>query len=403
MIDALPMPVYTTDPQGRITHFNPASIEFSGRTPQVGSDQWSITAKLYRADGSFLPHEQGPMAIALKQDLAIYGGIEAIAERPDGTRRWFTPYPSPLHDVDGNLVGGINMLVDITERKRDEQAVQAAHARAESQRRLYEAILDHTPDLAYMFDLDHRFMYANAILLKMWGKTWDEAIGRTCLELGYPEWHAAMHDREIDQVIETRLPVRGQVPFAGTFGERIYEYLFVPVIGPQGEVEAVAGTTRDVTDQNEIERNLRADEERKSFLLALGDAIRAEQDPEAVQRVACEALGRYFGCERVYFTEINEDDGYALVRSDYHREGQPSAAGRYALAGREEFIAGLHSGQPVVIDDVANAPLPDALRAILEPLDIRSAAAALLVRDDKLGWALIAARGARHERNPGQV
>ncbi|HET7556979.1 MAG TPA: GAF domain-containing protein, partial [Rhodanobacteraceae bacterium] len=122
-----------------------------------------------------------------------------------------------------------------------------------------------------------------------------------------------------------------------------------------------------------------------------------------MQRVACEALGRYFGCERVYFTEINEDDGYALVRSDYHREGQPSAAGRYALAGMEEFIAGLHSGQPVVIDDVANAPLPDALRAILEPLDIRSAAAALLVREDKLGWALIAAYGARHEWNPGQV
>lgn len=403
MIDALPMPVYTTDPQGRIAHFNPASIEFAGRTPKLGSDQWSIADKLYRADGSSLPHEQAPMAIALKQDLAIYGGIEVIAERPDGTRRWFTPYPSPLHDAQGQLIGGINMLVDITGRKRDEQALQAAHARTESMRRLYEAILDHTPDLAYMFDLDHRFMYANAILLKMWGKTWDEAIGKTCLELDYPEWTAAKLDREIDQVIETRLPVRSQVPFTGTFGPRVYDYVFVPVIGPHGEVEAVAGTTRDITDQQDIERNLRANEERKSFLLALGDAIRAETNPQDVQRIACEALGRYFGCERVYFTEIKEDEGYALVRSDYHRDGQSSAAGRYELAGMQDFIGGLRSGAPVVIDDVANAPLPDSLRAMLEPLGIRSAAAALLVREGTLSWALIAAYSSAREWAPGQV
>src|SRR5690348_4691360 len=404
MIDALPMPVYTTDREGRITHFNPASVRFSGRTPQVGSDQWSVGWKLYRADGSFLPHDQCPMAVVLKQDLAIYGGIEAIAERPDGTRRWFTPYPSPLHDAQGKLIGGINMLVDITERKRQEQALLDVHARAEGQRRLYEAILDNTPDLAYIFDLDHRFAYANDMLLKTLGKSGSEAIGKTFLELGYPEWEAAMHDREIEQVIATKLPVRGEVPFTtSTFGERIHDYIFVPVIGPHGEVEAVAGTTRDATEQKDIERTLRADEERKTFLLALGDAMRTERDPQIVQRIACGALGRHFGCERVYFAELEEEKGHALVRSDYHRNDQPSAAGRYELAGMEDFIAGLRSSEPLVINDVASEPLPDSLRAMLEPLDIRSAAAALLVRDGKLTWALIAAYGAGHEWTEGQV
>ncbi|HET9835954.1 MAG TPA: PAS domain S-box protein, partial [Rhodanobacteraceae bacterium] len=284
MIDALPMPVYTTDSEGRITHFNPASVEFAGRTPTLGSDEWSVNLKLYRADGSFLPHDLCPMALALKQDRPIFGGIEAMAERPDGTRRWFTPYPTPLHDEHGKLVGGINMLVDISERKRQEQALQHAHLRTEGQRRLYEAILDNTPDLAYIFDLEHRFTYANAILLKIWGKSWDEAIGKTCWELGYPDWQSALHDREIDQVIATKLPVRGQVPFTGTFGERTYEYLFVPVLDHNGEVEAVAGTTRDISDQKETERNLRAEEERKSFLLKLADTLRNLRDPDEVQR-----------------------------------------------------------------------------------------------------------------------
>lgn len=128
--------------------------------------------------------------------------------------------------------------------------------------RLYEAILSTTPDLVYVFDLDHRFVYANGALLAMWGKTWDEAIGKTCLELGYEPWHAAMHDAEIDEVIGKKHAVRGEVPFDGTNGKRIYDYIFVPVFDADGGVEAVAGTTRDVTDRKrgEEQRALLADE-----------------------------------------------------------------------------------------------------------------------------------------------
>jgi PAS domain S-box-containing protein len=127
--------------------------------------------------------------------------------------------------------------------------------------RLYEAVLSSTPDLIYIFDRDHRFIYANQALLSMWGKSWEEARERTCLELGYEPWHAAMHDREIEQVVATRLPVRGEVPFAGTNGRRIYDYIFVPVIGADGHVEAVAGTTRDVTERQGMEAALRSSEE----------------------------------------------------------------------------------------------------------------------------------------------
>ena len=90
-------------------------------------------------------------------------------------------------------------------------------------------------DLIYVFDLEGRFTYANEALLSLWRRTWDDAIGKTCLELGYPPEHAAMHDREIRQVIETRQPVRGEVPFEGAHGLRIYEYIFVPVIGADGQ------------------------------------------------------------------------------------------------------------------------------------------------------------------------
>jgi PAS domain S-box-containing protein len=123
MVDALPAAIYTTDAQGRITHFNPASVTFTGRTPELGTDRWCVSWKLYYPDGTPMPHGECPMAIALKEGR-IVNGTEAILERPDGTRRWFTPYPTPLRDATGRIVGGINMLVDITERKQAEQRRQ---------------------------------------------------------------------------------------------------------------------------------------------------------------------------------------------------------------------------------------------------------------------------------------
>lgn len=120
IINALPAAVYTTDAAGRITHFNPAAVALSGRTPELGSDQWCVSWKLHRPDGTPLPHEECPMAVALRERRPVRGE-EAIAERPDGTRVWFEASPTPLFDDVGDLVGGINMLVDITGRRRTEQ------------------------------------------------------------------------------------------------------------------------------------------------------------------------------------------------------------------------------------------------------------------------------------------
>lgn len=118
LLEALPAAVYTTDAEGRITFYNRASVELAGQTPQLG-DMWCVTWRLLNTDESPLPHDQCPMAVALKENRPIRG-VEAIAERPDGTRVPFIPYPTPLHDADGKLVGAINMLVDITERKQAE-------------------------------------------------------------------------------------------------------------------------------------------------------------------------------------------------------------------------------------------------------------------------------------------
>jgi PAS domain S-box-containing protein len=151
-----------------------------------------------------------------------------------------------------------HFLVMAWDRQEAERNVAYVTADSERRRRLYETILSNTPDLAYVFDLEHRFVYANEVLLKMWGKTWDEAIGKSFIELGYEPGHAEMHDREIEHVKASKQPIRGEVPFDGAFGRRTYDYIFVPVLGPDGEVEAIAGTTRDITERKRAEEELTA-------------------------------------------------------------------------------------------------------------------------------------------------
>jgi PAS domain S-box-containing protein len=156
-----------------------------------------------------------------------------------------------------------------SERAANAEKLDSLAATSEQRRRLYETFLENSPDLAYVFDLNHRFTYANKVLLNMWGKSWEDAIGKNCLELGYEPWHAAMHDREIDEIIRTKQAIRGEVPFAGAYGRRIYEYILVPVLAPDGEVEAIAGTTRDVTERKQAEEGLRDANRRKDEFLAM--------------------------------------------------------------------------------------------------------------------------------------
>ena len=136
VLDALPVPVYTTDAEGAVTYWNRACVQFAGRQPQLGKDRWCVTWQLYTMEGVPLPHDQCPMAKAIQERRAIRGEV-AIAMRPDSSRVAFTPYPTPLFDDDGALTGGVNLLVDMSE----EQA-EALNRQAERCRRLSRATHD---------------------------------------------------------------------------------------------------------------------------------------------------------------------------------------------------------------------------------------------------------------------
>jgi PAS domain S-box-containing protein len=155
----------------------------------------------------------------------------------------------PVLDEAGNVTEWIGLASNITDRKKTEQELMQLIEETARQQRMYETITGNTPDLVYVFDLDGRISYANEALLKMWGRSKEESFGKSLIELGYEPWHAAMHEREIAHISKAHEIVRGEVAFPhATLGKRTYDYILVPVFDADGNVSAVAGTTRDITE-----------------------------------------------------------------------------------------------------------------------------------------------------------
>ncbi|OLY94299.1 hypothetical protein BUE76_22230 [Cnuella takakiae] len=213
----------------------------------------------------------------------------------------YQPYYSDGSDIP---TGVFTISHDVTEQviaqKKtldSEAALHASKEETERQKRIYETITSNTPDLIYVFDLNYRFTYVNEALLTMWGKTWNEAIGKGLPENGYEPWHTEMHHREIDQVVATKKPVRGEVHFPhATLGKRLYDYIFVPVLDQNGEVEAVAGTTRDITEIKQAEEVIRKSEiQLRTMILQAPVAMCILRGPTHVIDIANEAMINLWG------------------------------------------------------------------------------------------------------------
>jgi PAS domain S-box-containing protein len=136
LLDALPVPVYVVDAEGLVTYWNKACIAFAGREPELGRDRWCVTWKIYTPSDEHLPHDRCPMAVAIREGREVRSEV-AIAMRPDGSRKAFIPYPTPLFDDQGKLTGAINLLIDVS----DKQAT-ALKEQAERCNRLAAAICD---------------------------------------------------------------------------------------------------------------------------------------------------------------------------------------------------------------------------------------------------------------------
>ncbi|HEX5957202.1 MAG TPA: PAS domain S-box protein [Hyphomicrobiaceae bacterium] len=244
LLSALPAAIYLTDAAGRITFYNAAAAQLWGYAPELGSQAFSGSHRLYWADGTPMRHDECPMAVALKTGKPLRG-MEAVTERPDGTRVPFMAYPTPIRDRAGNLVGAINMLVDVTEQKAFEQAL-----RSQAQ---FAAIVETSCDAIACKDLDGILTSWNQAAARIFGYTAEEMIGSSTRTLIPPE-----RQQEEDEILER---VRR--------GERVEHYETVrvrkdgvlvdislsvsPIKDARGKVIGASKIARDITERKQAQ------------------------------------------------------------------------------------------------------------------------------------------------------
>src|SRR5215218_1226376 len=144
LLEKLPAGAYTCDPEGLITYYNQHAVHLWGRAPKLNDpvDRFCGSFRLFSPDGSQIAHDRCWMALALKTNEG-YNEREIVIERPDGRRLTALAHANPIHDESGNLIGAVNVLVDISERKRAEEELRTVREAERSRiaRDLHDGVL----------------------------------------------------------------------------------------------------------------------------------------------------------------------------------------------------------------------------------------------------------------------
>ncbi|MBV1796775.1 PAS domain-containing protein [Siccirubricoccus sp. G192] len=245
LTEALGVAIYTTDTEGRLTRYNEAAATLWGWHPPLGDARWCGSWRLYWPDGRPMPHEACPMATALHEGRPVRG-TEAVAERPDGTRVPFVPYPTPLFDEAGRLTGAVNVLVDISERKSAELALAGSEA-------WLRTVFETTPECIKLVAPDGTLLRMNQAGLRMIeAGAPAEVEGRSALDLIAPEHRA---EWQANHARVCKGEARGwEFDVIGLRGARHrMETRAAPLPLPDGRLAQLA-ITRDVTARHEAER-----------------------------------------------------------------------------------------------------------------------------------------------------
>lgn len=257
MLDAFGLPVYATDAEGLILQYNEQAAALWGRRPEVGKDMWCGSWRIFSTEGAPVPLDACPMAITLRENRPIHDE-EIIVERPDGSRRRIRPYPSPLRDESGKLVGAVNILLDVTDQRRGEEALARL-----------AAIVTSSQDAIVAKDLNGIVTAWNSGAESMFGYSAAEAVGQS-IRLIIPNYRQDEEDRVLESIRRGERVEHFETVRRRKDGTEIPISLTVsPVKTASGQIIGASKIARDISERKKAEAALRQAQEMKDHFLSL--------------------------------------------------------------------------------------------------------------------------------------
>jgi len=285
LLEKLPVGAYTCDPAGLITYYNRYAVQLWGRAPKLNHpvDRFCGSYKLYTTDGSPIAHDQCWMARALALNKE-FDGEEIVVEREDGTRLTALAHATPLRDETGKVIGAVNILIDISDRKQAEEALTRL-----------AAIVESSGDAIIGAGLDGIILTWNAGASRLYGYTAPEMLGKSISLLAPPdrkdEWKEIFqrfgergHEGQFDSVRVAKN------------GRRIDVSLTVsPIRNRSGRIVGVSAIARDITVRRLTDAAIQYSEKRYRLLLEATASVVWHTDPEGGFAVDQPAWARFTG------------------------------------------------------------------------------------------------------------
>ena len=182
---------------------------------------------------------------------------------------WYLAQLTPYRTMDDHIDGVVITFMDFTERKQGEVELARITAESQQQTRFFHTILSNIFDYTYAFDKNGRFLYSNKSHSDLLQLLPQEIVGKNFFDLEFPPQLADKLHKQIQQVFETKMRIKDETSFTRPDGHRgCYEYIFSPVIGEDGEVELIAGSSRDITEHQQNEKALQEADRRKDIFMA---------------------------------------------------------------------------------------------------------------------------------------
>ena len=287
LLEAVPAAVFATDAVGRIVFYNQAAVDLWGIRPELGRTECTGAWRLYRLDGTPLPHDQAPMAIALKEKRSV-GNIEIIAERPDGTRVNLIPHPTLLYDASGSVTGAVNWLENVTDRERGDVYVQRL-----------AAIVESSHDAVISKDLRGIITSWNQGAQLLFGYSPEDVVGKPITIL-FPPTHLDEEPAILERIQRGERVEHYETVRLHKDGHPIDISLTVsPVRNAEGKIVGASKVARDITEQKRAQKQrdllLREMVHRTRNLLSVAGSLvtlcgRSAQTPDETVKAIRERL-----------------------------------------------------------------------------------------------------------------
>jgi PAS domain S-box-containing protein len=128
LFDLCPAALYSCDASGVIQNFNRHATLLWGRAPALGNsdERYCGSLRLFRPDGSFMPHDECPMAAVVNGQQSEVRDAEIVIERPDGSRLTVVMNILAIKNRHEEITEVFNCFYDITDRKQAEQQLASS-------------------------------------------------------------------------------------------------------------------------------------------------------------------------------------------------------------------------------------------------------------------------------------